>query len=117
MKKFGINNIYKNELALSQLVYNKLKNMNNIDLYSEYPEISSHAPVISFNVKGRGCEEIAEILSDKYNIAVRSGLHCAPLAHKSKNTLESGTVRVVPSIFTSKKDIYSFVSSLYKIIT
>ena len=39
------------------------------------------------------CEELAEKLSEK-GIAVRAGLHCAPLAHESANTLETGTVRI-----------------------
>ncbi len=39
------------------------------------------------------CEEMAEKL-ESHGIAVRAGLHCAPLAHASAGTLESGTVRV-----------------------
>ena len=39
------------------------------------------------------CEVFAQQLS-KYGIAVRAGLHCAPLAHESAGTLERGTVRV-----------------------
>jgi selenocysteine lyase/cysteine desulfurase len=39
------------------------------------------------------CEEAAEKLA-KMGIAVRAGLHCAPLAHESAGTLETGTVRV-----------------------
>jgi selenocysteine lyase/cysteine desulfurase len=39
------------------------------------------------------CEEMAQKLA-KRGIAVRAGLHCAPLAHESAGTLESGTVRV-----------------------
>jgi len=39
------------------------------------------------------CEEAAKILSDN-GIAVRAGLHCAPLAHESAGTLQTGTVRV-----------------------
>ena len=39
------------------------------------------------------CEEMAQRLGEK-GIAVRAGLHCAPLAHDSAGTLESGTVRV-----------------------
>jgi selenocysteine lyase/cysteine desulfurase len=44
-------------------------------------------------VPGRDCEEAAEILA-RQGIAVRAGLHCAPLAHESAGTLETGTVRV-----------------------
>ena len=39
------------------------------------------------------CEEAAEILG-RNDIAVRAGLHCAPLAHESAGTLETGTVRI-----------------------
>ena len=39
------------------------------------------------------CEEMASLLGQQ-EIAVRAGLHCAPLAHESAGTLQSGTVRV-----------------------
>lgn len=39
------------------------------------------------------CEETAKALAQS-GIAVRAGLHCAPLAHESAGTLETGTVRV-----------------------
>ena len=47
---------------------------------------------VSF-VSERGCEETAEFLASK-GIAVRAGLHCAPLAHRTAGTLATGTVRV-----------------------
>lgn len=39
------------------------------------------------------CEEAAELFAEQ-GIAVRAGLHCAPLAHESAGTLQSGTVRI-----------------------
>ena len=50
------------------------------------------AGTVSFQGR-RDCEEIAAYLG-KRGIAVRAGLHCAPLAHESAGTLERGTVRV-----------------------
>jgi len=47
---------------------------------------------VSF-VPDMDCEEAAQILADN-GIAVRAGLHCAPLAHESAGTLDSGTVRI-----------------------
>ena len=47
---------------------------------------------VSF-LPGADCEETAELLA-KQGVAVRAGLHCAPLAHESAGTLETGTVRV-----------------------
>ena len=47
---------------------------------------------VSF-VSGGDCEELAAALGRR-GICVRAGLHCAPLAHESAGTLETGTVRV-----------------------
>ncbi len=47
---------------------------------------------VSF-VPNLDCEEYAQLLGD-HGICVRAGLHCAPLAHESAGTLETGTVRV-----------------------
>lgn len=50
------------------------------------------AATVSF-LPGQDCEEFSQQLADR-GIAVRAGLHCAPTAHESAGTLESGTVRV-----------------------
>ena len=47
---------------------------------------------ISFVPPG-DCQELAQQLA-RQGVAVRAGLHCAPLAHESAGTLETGTVRV-----------------------
>ena len=49
--------------------------------------------VLSFQVDGMDCEEVGETLGGM-GIAVRAGLHCAPLAHRSAGTLKAGTVRL-----------------------
>ena len=50
------------------------------------------AGTLSF-LPGMDCEEAAELLA-RQGIAVRAGLHCAPWAHESAGTIETGTVRV-----------------------
>ncbi len=50
------------------------------------------AGTVSF-VPREGCEDFAERLARR-GVAVRAGLHCAPLAHESAGTLETGTVRI-----------------------
>ena len=50
------------------------------------------AATVSFRA-GLDCEEVAHILAQHGN-AVRAGFHCAPLAHESAGTLETGTIRV-----------------------
>lgn len=115
VRNMGVNNLYKREMSLINYAYNELSKNPNVILYTQKPDNYNYMPVLSFNIKDIDCETVSEILSSKYNIAVRSGLHCAPLAHKSFNTLDTGTVRVVPAAFTTKSDIKALINAVHKI--
>lgn len=69
------------------------------------------AGVFSFLMEGKDCEEVGEWLGQK-GIAVRAGLHCAPTAHRTAGTLESGTVRVSVSDFNTPAEIVCFVRAV-----
>ena len=62
---------------------------------------------VSF-LPGMDCEEAAEKLA-RQGIAVRAGLHCAPYAHESAGTLETGTVRVSIGYDTFPGQIAAFL--------
>jgi len=49
--------------------------------------------------------EAAELLDTRYGIATRAGLHCAPTAHKTIGTLETGTLRVSFSYLNTEADV------------
>lgn len=70
------------------------------------------AGTVSFLPEG-DCEEFADWLGQK-GIAVRAGLHCAPLAHESAGTLESGTVRVSFGHDASPGQTGAFLSQMSK---
>ena len=57
-------------------------------------------------------EVIAEELSSKYNIAVRGGLHCAPLIHEALGTLDGGLVRISFSHYNDEKEIDKLIFAL-----
>ena len=73
------------------------------------------AGTVSF-VPDMDCEELAERLG-KAGVAVRAGLHCAPLAHESAGTLETGTVRISYGIDASAAQTDLFFDALTKILT
>ena len=64
----------------------------------------AQAGVLSFTIEGMDCELVGEMLG-RQGIAVRAGLHCAPLAHRSAGTLECGTVRVSFSDFNTLAEV------------
>lgn len=74
----------------------------------------THAGVISFNLRETDSSFVSDAL-DKYDVAVRSGLHCAPLTHKFLKTVKQGAVRASLGVDTTEKDIYKFAEILEKI--
>ncbi len=115
IKSVGIENIHYHEISLMRYLQKRLIQNRNIILYTDFfDKRQSLMPIISFNVKNKHSEEVAEFLSSE-GIAVRAGLHCAPLAHRKFKTDGSGTVRISPSIFTKKSDIDFLINSVRKI--
>lgn len=99
----GRQTIYNHELRLLQHVYDGLQGRPGICLYTSRPAVGKTAPVLSVNVEGVPSEVTARLL-DGCGVAVRAGLHCAPQAHRRFGTLESGTVRLAPSVFSTMQE-------------
>lgn len=100
----GRDAIYRHELGLVRRLYNWLQECKGVTLYTERPQIGAAVPVLSVNVEGLSSEQTAVLLHG-HGVAVRAGLHCAPLAHKRFGTLPSGTVRLAPSAFTREEEV------------
>ena len=75
------------------------------------PDPAAQAGVLSFRAEGRDCEELGEALGRR-DIALRAGLHCAPLAHQTAGTLDTGTLRASVSAFNTPGEIARFLRVL-----
>lgn len=115
VRKKGIENINSHEMNLITDLYDALKRNKRVILYTDKPQKEFFAPVLSFNLEGINSENTAQLLNEKYDIAVRAGLHCAPSAHRYMNTIDEGTVRVCPSVFTTSKQIDALIFAINEI--
>lgn len=104
--------IAEHEMKLIRYAYRELQKNENIILYHAMPQLKYNAPVLALNVKDHDSEEVSKSLSDRYGIATRAGLHCAPLAHRFMGTGEIGAVRIAPSVFTTEKEIQMLCNAL-----
>lgn len=98
-------NIFKKELEITQYAISQLSKSDKIKLY--LPKVIENiVGILSFNVDGYRSEEVGEILSNEFDICIRTGYHCSPFVH---DFLESkgfgGTVRISFGAFNSKDDI------------
>lgn len=87
-----------------------LRKIPKVILYTDR-SAGGFVPVLSFNIEGMHSEQTAKLL-DSRGICVRAGLHCAPLAHETMGTIETGTARIAFSAFTTDNDIDRFVSAV-----
>lgn len=95
----GIGNIYEKEQQHRSRLISLLKSYDNIKVIAPTVGIS----VVSCVFENYGSDNIGQILSE-HNIAVRTGLHCSPNAHKFFGTFPAGTVRFSMSFFNKEAD-------------
>ena len=106
---------YKNAERFGQLLSNRLKrvlsvlrNLKNVTVYSDV----NPCGIVAFNVNGFDSNEIAELLSTRYDIAVRGGYHCAPLMHLYLKTENTGVVRASLSAQNTPSEINAFLTAV-----
>lgn len=114
VKNRGIKNIYNHEYKLAKRLFNGLANNRKVITYNKSFDYGKVAPVVSFNIDGVYSEDLVAKLN-KYGIMTRGGLHCSPLAHTTMNTIENGTVRVVPGAFNTINDINYLLNVIRKL--
>lgn len=68
--------------------------------------------IVSFNLEGIAASEVATRLDRACGICVRAGLHCAPLAHRTIGTLETGTARASFSYLNTADDVDCLLEAL-----
>ena len=101
------------ERQLAAEAVRRLKALPGVEVFT--PANGPHPTgVVSFRAAGRDCEELAEALGRR-GIALRAGLHCAPLAHRTAGTLDTGTVRLSLSDFNTPAQIEKLAQELHQL--
>ena len=109
----GTENIADHEIRLTRRAARGLAALPGVEVFT--PANGPHPTgVVSFRAAGRDCEELAEALGRR-GIALRAGLHCAPLAHRTAGTLDTGTVRLSLSDFNTPAQIEKLAQELHQL--
>ncbi len=113
LERRGVADIAAHETDLIRRMGEGLADIPGVEPFrTSSPEVQ--AGVLSFRVAGRDCEELGDALGSR-GIALRAGLHCAPLAHETAGTLETGTLRASVSAFNTRREIDKFLQTLREI--
>jgi selenocysteine lyase/cysteine desulfurase len=115
IKKKGLNNIHEQEMKLTAMLRDGLKDIEEVTLYCQ-DDLKDHISVFLFNIDGLEALNTATILDVDYNIACRSGLHCAPLVHEQLGTDKiRGAVRFGIGPFNTEAQIKTAVKAVKEI--
>ncbi len=110
--KKRMKNISEYENFLVKHMYDGLKECDAIVYTNPYKK--GYLPVFSFNINNFTSDYVGKYLNKK-GFALRTGLHCAPTAHKKIGTLKQGTIRFSPSIFNNINEVNLLIGNLKKI--
>lgn len=112
LEVLDVQKIYEHEKDITHYLVERLQELKNIKIFA--PSNSErHIGIVSFAVEGYKSQDVGMILDEDFNIAVRTGYHCAPFIHSHLNDAKySGTVRAGVSQFTRREDIDALVDAL-----
>lgn len=110
--QMGTEEIRKQEEALRRIL---VKGLRTIPRLAVFASDCGQSAVVSVRIPGVPSEQIAQALSER-DICVRAGLHCAPLAHETAQTEETGTVRFSFGIYNTPEEMEQTVSEMQKIV-
>ncbi len=107
----GVERIGAQESRLAQRMARGLEQIEGVQVFAQKQGSGCQSGVLSFLVDGMDCEEAGEHLARR-GFAVRCGLHCAPAAHQTAGTLDSGTVRASLSVFNTAREVDRFIQAV-----
>ncbi|NTU47420.1 MAG: aminotransferase class V-fold PLP-dependent enzyme [Syntrophobacteraceae bacterium] len=105
----GMANLRAHELKLASTLEEGLSEMQRIRVFR--PKTRGTG-VVSFAVETMSPGDVAHLLDEAFDIAVRAGLHCAPLAHRTIGSFPQGTVRVSPGFSSTHEDMSRFLEAM-----
>jgi cysteine desulfurase/selenocysteine lyase len=108
----GMENIYKHSKQLTATLVSELDTIKGLRAHPENSS-SERMPIASFTVQGISADNIAAILCNRYNVMVRSGVHCAePLL---RHFGERGLVRISLYLYNTIDEVAYITESLRKL--
>ncbi|NPV82541.1 MAG: aminotransferase class V-fold PLP-dependent enzyme [Candidatus Aminicenantes bacterium] len=112
----GLDNIHHHEMKLTEMLVSGLKEIDGVTLYCQ-DDLTNHISVIAFNVNGMEAQDVGIMLDADYNIACRTGLHCAPLVHEQLGTDKiKGAVRFGIGPFNTEDHIKAAIEAVREIV-
>ena len=110
----GVAAIRAHEAALTARLLDGLRALPRVRVFGP-GDAQRRIAVVSFNLEGWSCSEVATALEERAGLCCRAGLHCAPLAHRQLGTFPGGTVRFSLGAFNREDEVDTALGALWEL--
>jgi cysteine desulfurase family protein len=108
----GVGAIHEHEMELVRMLRDGLAAIPGVTLYCQ-DDLTDHIAILPFNVDGMDASDVGTMIDVDYNIACRTGLHCAPLVHEQLGTAKiRGAVRFGIGPFNTEEHIQAAIEAV-----
>ncbi|WP_308526948.1 aminotransferase class V-fold PLP-dependent enzyme [uncultured Oscillibacter sp.] len=113
VRQLGPEAICAEERQLAALAAEGLRRIPGLRVYA-LPDMAAQTGVLSVVPEHLDAEALGNALAER-GIAVRAGLHCAPLAHRTAGTLDTGSVRISFSHWNTREEVHRLLAAIGEI--
>ena len=110
LRETGVAAIHEKETALMRQFYDGVRAIPGVTVYGDIT--GDRAPVVSLNIEDADSGEVADFLAAEYDIAVRSGAHCAPRMHRALGTEAQGAVRFSFGWYNTPAEVETAIAAI-----
>ena len=107
----GMESVRQHEAGLTERLLEGLKSVPGLHIHGP-ADSRRQVATVSITLDGWEPVDLGAVLDSSFGIAVRPGLHCAPLAHRTLGTYPQGTVRFSPGCFSTEEDVDTAIAAL-----
>lgn len=107
----GVETVRSRELALTARLLSGLREVRGVRVHGT-GDPRRQVGTVSISIDGWDPADAAAVLDSSFGIAVRAGLHCAPLAHRTLGTFPAGTIRISVGCFTTEEHVDCALSAV-----
>jgi len=109
-------NIHKQELKLARKLVDGFREIDGVHIYC-CENLKNHLSTVTINVEEMDAADVGILLDVDFDIATRTGLHCAPLVHQQLGTIEiHGGVRFSIGALNTEEDIDAAIEAMKEIV-
>lgn len=103
------------DCALAHRFYQGVKDLPGVKVYGDF-QTSMRAPIVALNIGERDSAVISDELDERFQIATRSGAHCAPRLHRALGTDKQGAVRFSWCYFNTEEETDAAIAAITAIV-